>query len=136
MTLALHIVTPQGEAYAGPVETVVLPGSEGDFGVLEGHERFLAPLRVGPLQLRDGTGVHWAAISEGFADVSGEQVVVLVGSCDRGEWIDRAEAERERDAARAALADLSGSEADQVRRPALEAALLRAETRVEVATRS
>ena len=32
MSLELVIVTPQGEAYRGPVERVVLPGSEGDFG--------------------------------------------------------------------------------------------------------
>ena len=41
MALELSIVTPEGQAYDGAVESVVLPGSEGDFGILEGHERLL-----------------------------------------------------------------------------------------------
>ena len=36
MALQLTIVTPEGEAFSDSVDTVVLPGSEGDFGVLEG----------------------------------------------------------------------------------------------------
>ena len=51
MSVELVIVTPSGEAYRGEVERVVLPGSEGDFGVLEGHERFLCSLRTGEIQL-------------------------------------------------------------------------------------
>ena len=45
MPVELVIVTPQGEAYRGPVDSVVLPGTEGEFEVLENHERFLTPLR-------------------------------------------------------------------------------------------
>ena len=54
MSVELVIVTPSGEAYRGEVERVVLPGSEGDFGVLEGHERFLCSLRTGEIQLTNG----------------------------------------------------------------------------------
>ena len=81
MPLELTIVTPLGEAFHGPVEAVVLPGSEGDFGVLPRHERMLTSLRVGELEIRTGSGTKRASISEGFADVSGEQVVVMVASC-------------------------------------------------------
>ena len=52
MPFDLTIVTPEGEAYRGSVERVVLPGSEGEFGVLANHERFLSPLRVGPVEIR------------------------------------------------------------------------------------
>ncbi|MGZ8716936.1 MAG: ATP synthase F1 subunit epsilon, partial [Gaiellaceae bacterium] len=41
MALELVIVTPQGQAFNAEVDTVVLPGTEGDFGVLPGHEAFL-----------------------------------------------------------------------------------------------
>jgi len=81
MPLELTIVTPLGEAFHGPVEAVVLPGSEGDFGVLPRHERLMTPLRVGELEIRTGSGTRRASISEGFADVSGTEVVVMVSSC-------------------------------------------------------
>ncbi|HEY8153091.1 MAG TPA: ATP synthase F1 subunit epsilon [Myxococcota bacterium] len=81
MPLDLTIVTPQGEAFHGPVEAVVLPGSEGDFGVLPRHERLLTSLRVGEVEIKTSTGTRRASISEGFADVSGSEVVVMVTSC-------------------------------------------------------
>jgi F-type H+-transporting ATPase subunit epsilon len=133
----LTIVTPEGEAYSGPVESVVLPGAEGEFGVLERHERYLAPLQPGPVQIKTGPGDPvWAAVSDGFADVSGEQVVVLVDRCALGNAIDRAAAESELAAARSELDALSGSEEDEVRRPAAEARLRLAELWVDVAGRA
>ena len=132
MSLELIVVTPKGEAFTGAVEWVVLPGAEGDFGVLEQHERYLATLRFGQMEIRAASGIQWSALTEGFADVDGKQVVVLADSYQRIDEIDRAEAERERDTARAALHELSGSEADQKRRPGLEVALDRAELRVKL----
>lgn len=85
MSLELIIVTPLGEAFHGPVEAVVLPGSEGDFGVLPRHERLMTPLRVGEMEIRTGSGTRRASISEGFADVSGDEVVVMVASCQFAE---------------------------------------------------
>ncbi len=82
MPLDLTIVTPSGPAYRGDVDSVVLPGSEGDFGVLPGHERFLCPLRPGEVQIKAGGQTIYANASEGFADVSAEQVTVLVDSCE------------------------------------------------------
>jgi F0F1-type ATP synthase epsilon subunit len=63
VSLELVIVTPTGEVYHGPVATVVLPGTEGDFGVLPGHERFLAPLRIGSSLSRPRTGAWCMARS-------------------------------------------------------------------------
>jgi F-type H+-transporting ATPase subunit epsilon len=80
MSLELTIVTPQGEAFHGPVDSVVLPGSEGDFGVLPRHERLMTALRQGELEIRSGSGTQRASISDGFADVSGAGVV-MVTSC-------------------------------------------------------
>ncbi len=83
MPFELIIVTPDGESYHEPVDTVVLPGSEGDFGVLTSHERFLTPLVPGSIQVQplDGNRLT-AAIGAGFADVRGDQVTVLVDSCE------------------------------------------------------
>jgi F-type H+-transporting ATPase subunit epsilon len=81
--LDLTIVTPEGEAFHGPVDSVVLPGEVGDFGVLPGHERLLAALREGSLEVRNPNPQR-ADISEGFAEVSDDRVVVLVDRCRFG----------------------------------------------------
>jgi hypothetical protein len=62
MALDLTIVTPAGSAYQGDVDSVVLPGSEGDFGVRPGHERLLSALRCGEVQIEKGGQTTHAAI--------------------------------------------------------------------------
>ena len=120
MSLELIVVTPEGQAYAGSVDQVVLPGSEGDFGVLEQHERYLAPLRCGTMEIQTGDSSTWAAVADGFADVSSEQVVVLVGSCRTLENIDAEAARADQQEAQHALDQLTLSDADQARRSELE----------------
>ena len=94
MTLELTIVTPAGTAYHGDVDEVVLPGSEGDFGVRPGHERLLSALRCGEVQIEKGGQAVRAAIAGGFAQVTGEQVTVLADACELAGEIDTARAER------------------------------------------
>lgn len=119
MALLLIIVTPEGEAYSGTVEQVVLPGSEGEFGVLERHEHFLAPLRHGALEIRTGSGSEWLAVSKGFADVSGEKIVVLADSCVRAADIDLAKVQAEIREAEAERESLRGRESQAARQDAL-----------------
>ncbi len=135
MPFQLTIVTPQGEAYHGEVERVVLPGSEGDFGVLPDHERFLTPLRVGEVEITSGGETLYAAIADGFAEVQGEQVAVLVESCELAADIDVARAERARDRAEQQLAQLDTDEARE-RPELLGAAIERAKNRVAISKRS
>ena len=97
MSLSLYITTPQGEAFDGPVRSVVLPGVTGDFGVLSGHETFLSALQAGALEIDvDDGDKRVAAISEGFAEIHGESVTVLVGRC---EFADEADIDRDKVAA-------------------------------------
>ena len=133
MSIDLTIVTPQGIVYRGPVESVVLPGAEGEFGVLENHERFLSPLRTGEVEIKTGEGSTLAAIAQGFADVSGDEVTVLVESCEVGGEIDVARAELARERANQGLAQLDHDE-DRERFEAFEAALERAENRLAVSS--
>ena len=133
MPIQLTVVTPDGQSYSGSVESVVLPGSEGDFGVLESHERFLAPLRIGPVEIVGAEGRSWAAVSDGFAEVTGEHVVVLVDSCQLAEEVDAVEAQAARDRIRSALAELSGSEEAELGRVGLEAELELVEACIAIA---
>ena len=135
MPFQLTIVTPQGEAYHGEVERVVLPGSEGDFGVLPDHERFLTPLRVGEVEITSGGETLHAAIADGFAEVQGEQVAVLVESCELEAEIDVARAERARDRAEQQLAQLD-TDGARDRLELLRAAIERAQNRLAVSKHS
>jgi len=132
MGFALSIVTPEGQAYAGEVDGIVLPGVEGDFGVLPEHERFLTPLRVGAVEIMTGSSAVLAAVSGGFADVQGDQVTVLADSCELSDEIDVARADEARALAEEALA---GAE-DAERAAEYQASLARARNRIEVGGRS
>lgn len=132
MPFALSIVTPQGSAFEGDVDSVVLPGSEGDFGVLPSHERLLAPLRIGEVEIRSSAGVVYAALAGGFAEVDGERVVVLADSCECAGAVDVARAELARQRSEQQLA----SEDDASRRQEYEDALARARNRLAVAQRA
>lgn len=134
MGMKLSIVTPQGSVFEGEVDGVVLPGSEGDFGVLPEHERFLCPLRIGEAQIQQGGRTTWAAVSSGFADVSGSQVSVMVDTCELASDIDVARAEAALQRAEQALAE--GAQGEEVRVEQYEAALARARTRISVGQRA
>ena len=134
MPFELTIVTPEGEAYRGTVDRVVLPGTEGEFGVLASHERFLSPLRVGEVEILTPEGSLYAAIADGFAEVSGDQVAVLVDSCELEHEIDAARADAAEAAAQQYLDKAAGND-DPERYQHFEAALERARTRGAVSKR-
>jgi len=136
MSIRLTIVTPEGEVYDGPVERVVFPGSEGEFGVLEGHERFLTPLRIGEVSAIHDGETRYAAMSGGFADVGPDRVVAMVETCELAEDIDVARAEAARDRARAELDKLSPGAAEERSYRLQQQALQRALIRLQAAGRS
>ena len=130
MPLALHVVTPQGSVFEGNVDSVVLPGSEGDFGVLPEHARFLSPLRVGVLEVG---ARQKAAVSGGFADVSAERVTVLADTCELAEQIDVERARRSKERAERRLREGGLGIDTQFDLARAELALRRALTRLSVA---
>jgi F-type H+-transporting ATPase subunit epsilon len=135
MPIDLTIVTPEGTRYQGQIERVVVPGSEGDFGVLPGHERFLSPVRIGELEV-DGANKRWAAVSEGFAEVNGDKVVLMVDTCEFAADIDKARAERAKARAEAELARRERQHVEEKSFRLEEAALQRALIRIQVASKS
>jgi F-type H+-transporting ATPase subunit epsilon len=118
----LVIVTPHREVYRDRVDHVVLPGSEGEFGVLASHERFLSPLRLGQAEIRKGGETLHAALAAGFARVEGDSVSVLVEACELGGEVDLAAARAAEQRAREALGML-GLQADEEVRARNEADL-------------
>ena len=77
-TLHLEIVTPEARAYSDDVELVVLPAVEGEMGVYPQHIPLITQLKPGELVVtKDGKKIH-LAIGEGFVEVTGSKVSVLV----------------------------------------------------------
>jgi F-type H+-transporting ATPase subunit epsilon len=134
MALDLTIVTPSGSAYRGDVDAVVLPGSEGDFGVLPGHERLLSALRCGEVQIEKGGQTVHAAIAGGFAQITGEQVTVLADACELAREIDIARAERALQRCEQGLMGLD-RDTEAARIAEFETALERARNRIAVSQR-
>jgi F-type H+-transporting ATPase subunit epsilon len=110
MPIELRVVTPEGQAFRGPAASVVLPGSDGDFGVLPGHEVFLSSLRVGTMTIRQEDGALLeAVVSSGFAEVIEDKVSVMVGSCEFAHEIDLSKAEIARERALKQLEEMRGT---------------------------
>ena len=75
--LTLEIVTPDRALIHEQVDEVVVPGSQGDFGVLPGHTPMLATLKVGELWYRQGQEKHYVTVAFGFVEVLPDRVTVL-----------------------------------------------------------
>ena len=134
--LELRVVTPEGQAFRGPAESVVLPGVEGDFGVLPGHEVFLSALRIGPMTIQppSGDALH-AVVSGGFAEVHDDQVSVMVASCEFAHEIDRSRAEIARERALKQLEELRGTAEGEAVYQQYQDAYSRAIARVAISDR-
>jgi F-type H+-transporting ATPase subunit epsilon len=71
------LVSPERELFSGEVDQVDAPGSEGDFGVLQGHAPFMTTLREGQVKvMNDGTTIAFE-VHGGFADVTPGGLTIL-----------------------------------------------------------
>jgi F-type H+-transporting ATPase subunit epsilon len=123
--IQLDIVTPERLMISEAVDEVIAPGSEGEFGVLPGHCRFLATLRIGELRYRQGEQWRRLSVSWGYAQVEPKRVTVLAEIAERAEEIDLARAEASAKAAEQELAAAKKREEMEAARVQLEKALLR-----------
>jgi len=90
--LRLEVATPTRLVVSGEVDEVVVPGSEGSFGVLPGHAPLLSLVGTGEVMYRSGRDEHYLAVSGGFAEVGPTHVTILAESAERPEEIDVARA--------------------------------------------
>ena len=76
--LHLEIVTPQGQIFNDDVSSVVLPGSEGEFGVLPNHASLISLLKAGIIDTEHKNKKHdVVAINWGYAKIDEGKVVIL-----------------------------------------------------------
>ncbi|HEY6050670.1 MAG TPA: ATP synthase F1 subunit epsilon [Thermoanaerobaculia bacterium] len=89
-----RLVTPQRLILEAPIVSLEAPGSEGYLGILAHHAPLITPLRPGRLDVRDTAGQSWSyAVSGGFLEVSANRATVLADTAERTDEIDRARAE-------------------------------------------
>jgi F-type H+-transporting ATPase subunit epsilon len=126
MPIHLEIVTPERRAFAEDVDSVVVPGSDGELGILPGHAPLLATLGTGELRVRTGGTEESFAIIGGFVQVRPDRVVVMAETADLAADIDLERAEEaRRDAERTLQAGFVEAADLAQARAALEAALVR-----------
>ena len=104
--LEFELVSPERLLLSQPVEMVVVPGTEGDFGVLPRHTPLISTVRPGVIRVYEGGQVtERIFVAGGFAEVTPARCTVLADHAVPVAEIDRAAVEQELSAAREDLAD-------------------------------
>lgn len=116
--IQFELVSPERLLVSEPVEMVVVPGTEGDFGVLPGHAPLVSTVRPGVIAVFEGNRVvQRIFVAGGFAEVTGERCTVLAEQAMPVADIDRAEVDNEIREAREDLAEAK----DEAERARMEA---------------
>ncbi len=125
--VAFELVSPERLLISQEVEMIVVPGAEGDFGVLAGHSAMVSSIRPGVIAIfENGAVTERIFISGGFAEVTPERCTVLADDAEPVEGLDRASLE----GSLAGLREEAGGAGDEAEKQAAEAALAVAEARL------
>ncbi len=133
-TFDLSLVTPEGAAYEGEAEMLIVPGVSGEIGVLARHAPLVAMLRAGEIRVKANGEWQAFAAGPGYFKVHQDRALVLVDDAVRAEEIDLDEARRQAEEARALLERIDAGEEEQDRWQA-EQRLRHAENKIAVAGR-
>lgn len=127
-----ELVSPQKLVKSEAVEMVVVPGGDGDIGVLPGHSLLISTLRPGVIDIHEGGKVRESIfVGGGFCEVSPERCTVLAEEATPVGEIDKADAEARLSEANSALSSAEGGD-----RATAEAAVKVAEAMVAAASRA
>ena len=129
--LFLEIVTPEKVLVSQEVDMVVVPGTEGQFGILPEHINFLSGIVQGELHFESNNSTQYMSVNAGFAEVSANKVSILVDSAEMADQIDIERAQKSMDRAKERLAQEREKEDIDFLRA--EIALQRALIRLKVA---
>jgi F-type H+-transporting ATPase subunit epsilon len=133
-TFDLSLVTPEGPAFEGEAEMLIVPGASGEIGVLARHAPLVAMLKAGEIRVKSQGEWQAFAAGPGYFKVQQDRALVLVDDAVRAEEIDVDQARREADEARALLEQIDAG-ADEHDRWKVEQRLRHAENKLAVAGR-
>jgi F-type H+-transporting ATPase subunit epsilon len=101
---SVSVVTPEGAAFEGDAEMVIVPGAAGEIGVLARHAPLVALLKAGSTRVHTGDGqVQEFATGPGFFQVLEDRAIALVDAAVTADNIDAAAAQRQLEEAQAEL---------------------------------
>jgi F-type H+-transporting ATPase subunit epsilon len=133
---SVSVVTPEGAAFEGEAEMLIVPGAAGEIGVLARHAPLVAMLKAGSTRVHLGDGeVREFATGPGFFQVLEDRAIALVDDAVGAGDVDDARAQQQLDDAQAELArlDAGDSTADRWQ---LEQRIRHAENQLRVAGHS
>jgi F-type H+-transporting ATPase subunit epsilon len=131
-TFDLSLVTPEGPAFEGEAEMLIVPGASGEIGVLARHAPLVAMLKAGEIRVKAQGEWQAFAAGPGYFKVQQDRALVLVDDAVRADEIDVEEARRELEDARALLEQIDAGAEDYDRWKA-EQRLRHAENKLAVA---
>jgi F-type H+-transporting ATPase subunit epsilon len=110
---SVSVVTPEGAAFEGDAEMIIVPGAAGEIGVLARHAPLVALLKAGSTRVHLGDGsVEEFATGYGFFQVLEDRAIALVDDAMKADDIDDARVQRRLDEAQAELEKVERGESD------------------------
>ena len=106
-TISFDLVSPENLIFNNEVGMIIVPGKDGDFGVLPGHSKVMSSLRPGRVMVygKDKILIKSFFVSGGFAEVNPEKCIVLAESVDEINSLEKSTIEKE-------VQELEGKETD------------------------
>ena len=96
LTLKLEIVTPEARTFSADVESLTLPGIEGELGIYPQHTPLVTRIVPGEIAVLQNGQNLLLAVGEGFAEITPGRVVVMTDMAIQAKDIDEAQAEAAR----------------------------------------
>ena len=132
----VSLVTPDGPAFEGEAEMLIVPGAAGEIGVLARHAPLVGMLKAGSTRVHLGDGqVQEFATGPGFFQVLEDRAIALVDDAVKADEIDDARAQAQLEAAQAELAKIESGDSTADRWQ-LEQRIRHAENQLSVSGRS
>jgi len=123
--IRLEVITPERAVLTEEVDSLILPGLDGLFGVLPNHQALVAALRAGPVIYRQDGRREKLAVSGGFFEFARNRAIILADAAELAAEIDVIRAREAAERARRRLKDRQGRWDHARARAALERALNR-----------
>ncbi len=134
MTIRCEIASQDRMVFEGDADIVVIPGEQGEMGILPNHTPLLTLLNMGIITVRQGTEEEHFTVTGGLVEIQPTIITILANAAENVEEIDIARAEAAMHRAKDLLEQGPPAE-DMDRYMAIEAALKRSNLRLEAARR-
>ncbi|WP_071518763.1 ATP synthase F1 subunit epsilon [Geitlerinema sp. PCC 9228] len=109
MSLNVRVIAPDGITWEGSAESVTIPTPGGEMGILPGHASLTTSIDTGVMTIRNGSHPIAICLMGGFAQIEGDEILLLSHGSQLGEQIDPATAQADLEAAQNQLERASNS---------------------------